>query len=150
MHLVETVHPLESLTTPISGFRRHTLTLSWEERCQGHGKRQSDQGFEFAISLPYGTVLKQDDCLILELRQLVICVNEAKEPVYLIHPTSPREWAYYAYQLGNRHQPLMIADQALICLANSATRSLLHQLKISCQEASQPFNSARLMTGHSH
>ena len=150
MDLVETIHPLKSLTVPISDYRRHTLTLPWEDRCQGHGKRQSDQGYEFAISLPHGTVLKQDDCLVFESRQLVVCLHEAKEPVYLIHPASAQEWAYYAYQIGNRHQPLMIGDHALICLANAATQSLLDQLNISYQAASRPFNAVSIMIGHSH
>ena len=42
-------------------YRHDTLTLKWEERRHGHGRRRSDSGLEFAISLPGGTILKEGD-----------------------------------------------------------------------------------------
>ena len=66
MTVVEQVTPASALGPHHASFRRDTITLTWEDRRQGHGKRRSDGGTEFAISLPTGTILKDGDCLVLD------------------------------------------------------------------------------------
>src|SRR3989475_10424841 len=124
MTVVEHIVPVEDISPRYEGYRRETLTLTWEERLQGHGKRRSDAGLEFAISLPGGTVLKGGDCMILESEQTIVRIQEAPEPVYIVRPKTPQEWASYAYHVGNRHQQVMIGDTELIFLQNPAVRSL--------------------------
>jgi urease accessory protein len=127
-----------------------TLTLTWEERRQGHGRRTSDNGLEFAISLPGGTILKADDCMILEPERTIVRINEAPEPVYVVRPKTPQDWAYYAYHVGNRHQEVMIGDTELIFLQNPAVRSLLEQLHAHFGTDKRPFNAALVNVGHFH
>ena len=122
--------------------------MTWEDRRQGHGKRKSDSGLEFAISLPNGLVLKDGDCLVLDAEKTVVKVREASEPVYLIRPKTPQEWAFYAYHVGNRHQSVMIGESELIFLQNPAVRSLLEQLHVSFTTGERPFTAA--LVGHSH
>src|SRR5690242_4619551 len=103
MTVVEQITPAGDIGSRYENYRRDTLTLKWEERRQGHGKRRSDGGLEFAISLRGGTVLKGGDFMIVEPERTLITVREALEPVYVVRPESPQEWAYYAYHVGNRH-----------------------------------------------
>jgi urease accessory protein len=133
-----------------NGFRSDTLTLGWDDRRQGHGKRRSDQGVEFAISLPPGTVLMEGDRLLLEPEQTIVTVREAPEPVYVVRPATPQAWAYYAYHVGNRHQQLMITETDLVFLQNPAVRSLLEQLRVEFDVDRRRFTAALAGVGHSH
>src|SRR5919108_34847 len=96
MTVVEQILPATEIGVRYDGYRRETLTLTWEERRQGHGRRHTDAGLEFAISLPGGTILKEGDCMILEPEQAIVRVREAPEPVYVVRPGTPHDWAYYA------------------------------------------------------
>src|SRR4051812_37837239 len=99
MTIVEQVRPIASLDAEYNNYRHDSITLAWEERRQGHGRRTSDSGIEFAISLPDGVVLKGGDCFLLENEKTVVAVKEAVQPVYVIRPKTPQEWAYYAYHV---------------------------------------------------
>src|SRR5262245_41371079 len=114
MTVVENIAHVSDSGSGYNGYRRDTLQLKWEDRRQGHGKRRSDSGIEFAISLPAGTILKENDCLILEPERTIVKVHEEPEPVFIIRPKTPQDWAYYAYQVGNRHQQVMIGEDELI------------------------------------
>jgi urease accessory protein len=150
MTIIEQVHPILELSSEYSDYRRDTITLSWEDRRQGHGRRKSDSGIEFAISLPDGTVLKSGDCFVLETEKAIVAVQEAIQPVYVIRPKTSQEWAYYAYHVGNRHQSVMIGDSELIFLENPAVRSLLDQLHVQYTTDARPFTAALANIGHSH
>ena len=150
MTLIEQIYSVADLGHRYSSYRQDTLTLPWEERRQGHGKRRSDAGLEFAVSLPGGTVLKGGDCMILEPEQTIVMVQEVPEAVYILRPKTPQEWAYIAYQVGNRHQQVMICETELILLQNAAVRGLLEQLHLHFETGEHPFTAALANVGHSH
>ena len=150
MTVVERIQSESSLDSKHRNYRRETITLTWEDRRQGHGRRQSDAGTEFGISLPGGAVLKQGDCLVLDAEQVIVAVREAVEPVYVISPKTPQDWAYYAYQVGNRHQPVMISQTELVFPKNAAVRGLLEQLHAEYLSDERPFTAALAHVGHSH
>ncbi|HYR43066.1 MAG TPA: urease accessory protein UreE [Terriglobia bacterium] len=150
MTVVERIVQAADIGSRYDGYRHETLTLTWEERRQGHGRRRSDTGLEFAISLPGGTVLKEGDCMILEPERRIVRIREAPEPVYVVRPKSPQDWAYYAYHVGNRHQQVMIGETELIFLQNPAVRSLLEQLHVPFESGERPFTAALANVGHSH
>ena len=150
MTVVENVTVASALTTDERAFQRDAITLTWEERRQGHGKRKSEAGIEFAISLPSGAILKEGDCLVLATERTVVTVHEATERVYVIRPKTQQEWAYYAYHVGNRHQPVMIGESELIFPETAAVRSLLDQLHADYTSDVRPFNAAVATSGHSH
>ena len=150
MTVVEQLTTLSALTADQRAYRRETITLTWEERRQGHGKRKSDSGIEFAISLPPGAILTNGDCLVLPSERLLVVVQEAEERVYLIRPKNPQEWAFYAYHVGNRHQPVMIGETELIFPETPAVRSLLDQLHAEYATGARAFNAAVVGSGHSH
>jgi urease accessory protein len=150
MTIVEKIVKASDIGSRYENYKRDTLTLSWHERRQGHGKRKSDAGLEFAISLPNGTVLKGGDCMVLEPERTVVHINEAAEPVYVMRPTTPQDWAYFAYHVGNRHQEVMIGAEELVFLQNPAVHSLLEQLHAHFERDERPFTAALVNVGHSH
>jgi urease accessory protein len=150
MNVVEQVVHAADTGSQYDGYCRDSLTLKWDERRQGHGRRRSDSGLEFAISLPGGTVLKEGDWLVLDQEKTIVKVQEASEPVYVVRPGTPQEWAYYAYHVGNRHQEVMIGETELIFLQNPAVRSLLEHLHVHYETSQRPFTAALVNVGHSH
>ena len=150
MTVFEHITRAADIDTRYENYYHDTLTLKWEERRQGHGRRRSDGGLEFAVSLPNGTVLKEGDCMILEPERTIIRIQEVPEPVYVVRPKTPQEWAYYAYHVGNRHQQVMIGETELIFLQNPAVRSLLEQLHAHFETGERPFTAALVNVGHFH
>jgi urease accessory protein len=150
MTIVEQIIHGVNQDSKYAGYRHETLTLTWEQRRQGHGRRTSDTGLEFGISLPSGTVLKGGDCMVLEPERTIVRIQEASEPVYVVRPKTSQEWAYYAYHVGNRHQEVMIGETELIFLQNPAVRSLLEQLHVQFETGQRPFTAALVNVGHSH
>ena len=150
MTVVEQLHSAAEIDSRFEGYKRDTLTLGWEDRRQGHCRRKSDGGVEFAISLPNGTILKRGDFMILQSEKTIVAIEEAPEPVYIIRPKTAREWAYYAYHVGNRHQQVMIGDTELVFLQSPAVRSLLEQLHVHFETGVRPFTGALASVGHTH
>src|SRR6266705_2327057 len=148
--IVEQIVQAADMDSRYAGYGRETLTLTWEQRRQGHGRRTSDAGLEFAISLPGGTVLKGGDCMVLEPERTIVRIQEAPEPVYIVRPKTSQEWASYAYHVGNRHQQVMIGDTEQIFLQNPAVRSLFEQLHVPFETGERPFTAALANVGHSH
>ena len=63
-----------ALPAPARGYARDSITLGWDERLHGHGRRRSDGGVAFGLSLPRGTMLRGGDCLILDQAKTVVLV----------------------------------------------------------------------------
>ncbi len=150
MTVIETTVDQGALEESTADYARDTITLNSEDRGKLHGRRRSDGGAEFGISLSSGGPLKAGDCFVLESEKVVVAVVEADEPVYVIRPADTWEWAYYAYQIGNRHQKVMIAAEELVCLEDPAVKSLFDQLGVSYFTATRPFTPALGTVGHSH
>jgi urease accessory protein len=150
MTIVEKTISAPEIGSEYHGYTRDTLTLTWEQRRHGHGRRTSDSGIEFAISLPGGKILKGGDCMVLEPERTIVAVKETPEPVYVVRPKTPQDWAYYAYHVGNRHQEVMIGETELIFLQNPAVRSLLEQLHAHFEIDERPFTAALVNAGHFH
>jgi urease accessory protein UreE len=150
MTVIELIHTEAEALSKYGNYKRDALTLTFEDRRQGHGKRRSDGGVEFAISLPTGAILKGGDCMVLEAEQTIVKVQEAPEAVYIVRPGTPQQWAFYAYHVGNRHQQVMIGETELVFLQNPAVRSVLEQLHVHFETDTRPFTAALATVGHSH
>jgi len=148
--IVERCHTAEGLSEETRSFARDTITLGWEDRTHVHGRRQSDGGIAFATSLPRGTVLRAGHCLVLAEERVVVSVVERDEAVLVIAPRSAREWGLFAYHIGNRHLPLMIADDALVCPDVPGVEQLLQQHHMPYVRASRPFTPTAAAAGHRH
>jgi urease accessory protein len=148
--IVDRVHRESDLAPAQRGLARDTVTLGWEERMRAHAARRTDGGVDFGLSLPRGTMLADGDWLVLDAEQLLVRVVARSEAVFVIEPRTPQEFALFAYHIGNRHQPLMIADGALVCPDVAGVESLLQQHRMPYRRDTRPFTPAAAVAGHSH
>ena len=149
MTIVERIDKVRDLPETARGFERDTVTLGWEDRTHVHGRRRSDGGVEFGTSLPRGSVLREGDCFVLDAERLVVVVVERAEPVFVVEPRSAPEWALFAYHIGNRHQPVMITERALVCPDAPGVEQLLSQHQMPYARGTMPFTPAMVAT-HRH
>ena len=150
MTIVERVYRDELLPANARGYARDTVTLGWEDRTHVHGRRRTDGGVEFGTSLPRGSVLRDGDRFVLDAEQLIVDVVERAEPVFVVEPRSAPEWALFAYHIGNRHQPVMITEQSLVCPDAPGVEQLLQQHRMPYVRATLPFTPAATVAGHQH
>jgi urease accessory protein len=148
--IVERLFTETELPEPTAAYARDTVTLGWEDRTHVHGRRRTDTGVEFGTSLPRGTVLREGDCLVLDPERIVVTVAERAEPVFVVEPRSAPEWALFAYHIGNRHQPVMITDRALVCPDVPGVELLLQQQHMPYLRATLPFTPVATVAGHQH
>jgi len=146
--VIEQLHRENTLPATARGYARDTITLGCDDRLRGHGRRRSDGGLAFGLFLPRGTLLRGGDCLVLDEVKTVVVVIERPEPVFLIEPGTPQEWGLYAYHIGNRHQPLMITDTAIICPDVAGVEQLLDQQHIPFVRTTLPFTPATAVVHH--
>jgi urease accessory protein len=150
MVIVERVCRESDLSDVARDYMRDTVTLGWEDRTHVHGRRRTDRGVEFGTSLPRGTVLRAGDCFVIDEERLVVAVVERPESVFVVEPRSAPEWALFAYHIGNRHQPVMITDRALVCPDVPGVEPLLQQHRMPYTRATLPFTPAATAAGHHH
>ncbi len=150
MLVTDRIYLADALPPHARDFARDTLTLGWEERMRGHGRRRTDGGVEIGTALPRGTVLRAGDAFVLDDLQLVVSVVERHEPVFVITPRQPTEWALFAYHIGNRHQPIMVTECGLVCPDVPGVEQLLAQHHMPYARASLPFTPAVATAPHHH
>ena len=150
MVIVERTFPESELPRPALDYSRDTITLGWEDRTYVRGRRRTEGGVEFGTALPRGTVLRAGDCFVLDDERRVVMVVEQPEAVFVIEPRSAPEWALFAYQIGNRHQPLMVTDHALVCPDVPGVERLLQRHKMPYARATMPFTPAANVAAHQH
>lgn len=131
-------------------YARDTMTLGWEERLKGRGRRRTDGGIEFGTTLARGTVLRAGDLLIVDALRLLVAVLERPEHVLVVVPTSPADWGLYAYHLGNGHQPVMFTDRELICLDTIGTAQILDQHGVPFIRDVRAFTPLGSLADHRH
>jgi urease accessory protein UreE len=131
-------------------YARDTVTLGWDDRVKGRARRRSDLGFEFATTLARGTVLRQGDCFVFAVPPLIVCVMERAEPVFVIRPETHREWALFAYHIGNSHQPVMIAGDTIVCADVPGAEQVLSYHGIPFSREVRPFTPVGQIPEHQH
>ena len=150
MTVIEKTYREDALPATTRAYARDTMTVGWEDRLQARGRRQSDGGVAFGLSLPRGTILRGGDCLVVDEAKAVVVVIERPEPVVLIEPRTPQEWGLFAYHIGNRHQPLMIIQSGIVCPDVAGVEHLLEQHRIPFTRTRLPFTPATAAASHHH
>ena len=148
--VVEKTHREDALPATARGYARDTLTLGWDDRLRVRGNRRSDGGVAFGLSLPRGTILRRDDCLVLDEAKTVVVVVERPEPVFLIAPHTPQEWGLFAYHIGNRHLPLMISEAGIVCPDVAGAEQLFEQQHIPFARVTLAFTPDTSVANHHH
>lgn len=139
-----------ALSSPARDYRRDRVTLGWEDRLKGRGRRTSDGGFQFGTALPRGTILRSGDCFVFDDQRLIVTVAEREEPVFVITPQTPAEWGLFAYHIGNNHQPLMLADDGIVCPDVPGMQDLLQLHQIAFTRATRAFTPVGQLADHQH
>jgi urease accessory protein len=124
------------------------VSLTWDERQKSRQKLRTAEGQEIALALPTGTRLNAGDLLPVEEGCIEVCL--APEDVLLIRPRTLQETAFVAYQVGNRHLALEIAEDGLKTLNVPVLASYLRQQGIPVEEAQLPFTPVSAVAGHGH
>jgi urease accessory protein len=148
--IVEQVLADAQIPEPARAYAWDTITLGWEERLRARARRRTDRGTEFATALPRGTILRQDDCLVVETLSLIVAVVEAVEPVLVVRPQGAGEMALFAYHIGNSHQPLMIDRDALVCPDSPMLQQVLAYHRIPFTRETRPFTPVGRVVDHQH
>jgi urease accessory protein len=148
--IAKTTVRLETLPAPERAYTQDTVTLGWEERLRARARRRSDAGFEFATTLPRGTILRNGDCFIFEPPRVLIRVVELDEPMLVVRPSSTREWGLFAYHIGNSHQPMMITDDAIVCPDALGMDQILKYHAIPFVRERRPFTPVGQVSDHQH
>ena len=146
--IIECTCRSETLPSSAREYAHDTITLGWEDRLKTRGRRRSDGGLEFGTSLPRATILRSDDCLVLDTARVIVEVVERLEPAFVIEPRTAEEWGLFAYHIGNGHQPLMITDAALICPDLPGVEMLLQYHRIPYVRAELAFTPVTAAFGH--
>jgi len=150
MTVVDRVFREDELPASTGDYARDRVTLGWEDRTSVHGRRRTEGGVDFGTSLPRGTVLRQGHCLVLDAERVVVAVVEREEAVFVVEPRSASEWALFAYHIGNRHQPLMITDAALVCPDLAGVEQMLQRHRMPYARALRAFTPVATAAGHHH
>jgi urease accessory protein len=124
------------------------VALTWEQRQRSRQKLLTMRGCEIALALPTGTRLQAGD--LLAAPEGWIAVDLAREDILLILPRSLQETAFVAYQIGNRHLPLEIAEQSLKTLYEPVLETYLGQQGIPVERTQLPFTPVSATSGHRH
>ena len=153
--VVREIYRAADLSQSAASYPRDVVTLGWEERLKARSRRRSDGGLEFATALPRGTVLRDGDCLILEELRTVIEVRERAEPVFVVDPKTQKDWARFAYAIGNSHQPLALTEASIVCPDIPGMEQVLEYHGIPFRRGLMPFTPLGLGTdpyspGHQH
>jgi urease accessory protein len=124
------------------------VALTWEQRQKSRQKLVTLQGCAIALALATGSQIRDGD--LLPVPGGWIAVELALEDILFVRPRSPQELAFVAYQIGNRHLPLEIADQGLKTLYEPALESYFRQRGIAAERAQQSFTPMSATSGHRH
>ncbi len=138
------VHPAPSL-----GSRRvESIVLASGDLARHRQRVKTDAGREVGISLPHGMTLKDGDVLHLD-DEVAIVIRQADEDLLRIHPRTPEEFGYMAYQVGNLHRAAMIDPQGIAVLYDKAIEALAQRHHVPCERVPGKFIPAQ-NHGHSH
>ena len=148
--VVHDIQRTDALTGAAAAYRRDTLTLGWDERLKARARRRTDGGVEFATALPRGTVLRRGDCFAIDAVSLVVAVVERLEPVFVLRPRTPRDWALFGYQIGNSHQPLMLDEDAMVCADLPGMEQVLTYHGIPFTRERRAFTPVGQLATHQH
>jgi urease accessory protein UreE len=148
--IAKRVDRFDALSAEVLAFERDTVTLGWEDRLKTRSRRQSDGGIEYATALPRGTIIYEGDCFVFEARRIVIRVVELEEPMLVVRPASNVEWGLFAYHIGNSHQPMMIAGDAMICPDALGMDQILAFHQIPFVREHRRFTPIGQMSDHQH
>ena len=118
--------------------RVERVALGWADRLRSRQRVTSDRGTEIGIALPTGHGLHEDD-ILFEDGERVIAVATVAEDVLALYPATPVDLGRIAYQVGNRHAPVMVEDDRVLTPYDSVLEEYFRKMGVRCERTAEPF-----------
>ncbi|MEM8937502.1 MAG: urease accessory protein UreE [Pseudomonadota bacterium] len=125
------------------------IILDETERHRRRHRMVSHGGVEFVLDLPEARLINDGEGLKLE-DGTIIEVRAAAEKLYIVRAANKLELVKLAWQLGNRHLPVQILDQAIIIRRDHVIKDMLIGLGASVEDIDAPFHPEVGAYHHSH
>jgi urease accessory protein len=103
------------------------LVLTWEQRRWMRGRFTTLKGRKIGIALPTGTILAPDAILYVGA-DWYLKIEAAIEAVLEIVPSNYNEAVKIAFEVGNRHFPLALAESKILVPDDKAMVRLMERL----------------------
>ncbi len=135
---------------PVEFEPSYTFYLNAEERTRTRQHLNLDEGQEFYLRLPRGTILQDGDGLQSENGEVFAQIAAKPEPVITVKTNQPSDLIKAAYHLGNRHVPLEITVDYLRFSPDSVLEQMLKQMGYNIVPEVAPFYPESGAYGHNH
>lgn len=124
--IIDHLDPLKSVDE-LRAKEEDKLVLTWEQRRWMRGRFTSVRGRKIGIALPTGTTLAPGAILLVEA-DWYLKIEAAIESVLEIFPSDSNEAIKIAFEVGNRHFPLAIAENKILVPDDKAMVRLMERL----------------------
>jgi urease accessory protein len=135
--IVDTL-PTNVSCADLEGKQVDRLLLTWEQRRWMRGRFTTEKGREIGVALPTG--------MQIELGQIMwigpnwyLTMGAASESLLAIHAGDRQEAIRIAFEIGNLHFPLAVADETLLVPDDSAMTQLLGRMGVRWEKCSVAF-----------
>jgi urease accessory protein len=126
------------------------VALDADERQRRRGTLLGEDGTRFLLDLPYATMLREGDGLVLDGGAIVRVAGRA-EPLLEIAGADAHHLARLAWHLGNRHTDVQIVGDRLRIRRDHVLADMLIGLGARVSEVEAPFDPEQgAYGGHGH
>jgi len=144
MLIEKTLGKLEDF--PLGGRAVETVWLDWHEIGMKILRKTLANGEEAGIRLPEGI---QEGDVLYEGEERVIAVGIKQTELIAIACPSARELGLACYELGNRHLPISLSENRVLCPYDEPTREYLLKKGFDVTVVTESFSNFTA-SGHSH
>lgn len=127
--------------------RIETVEIDWFERDKRILRKTASSGEELGIRVDHtlneGDVLFEDD-------EKIIAVTIAPCDLVLVHIHGIREMGQCCFELGNRHLPLAIGDDSVLCPYDEPTFAYMKHKGFDVEKVRRKFVNYTECRGHTH
>lgn len=109
----------------------------------------SDHGYEYGISLPKGSEMRDGDILFNDGHNMVV-ISVKEDDVIVITPRDINEMGEVAHNLGNKHLPVQIEDGKIIIQYDYLVEKFLQDLQVNFERKNMKLKQAFRHVDHSH
>ncbi|MCL6634447.1 MAG: urease accessory protein UreE [Peptococcaceae bacterium] len=125
------------------------VELSWEEMGKRRLRKRTASGRDVGIVRTAKEPFKDGDILCVE-EDAVIVLRLRETEVLVVEPRDMKEMGTVCYQLGNRHLPVMILDESVVCPCDQTLIPMLEKLGVKYHRDKRRFEQdERPGTSHS-
>jgi urease accessory protein len=125
------------------------LVLTWEQRRWMRGRFTTERGRKIGIALPTGTTLAPGSILYVGA-DWYLKIEAAIEPVLEIFPLDYNEAVKIAFEVGNRHFPLALAESKILVPDDKVMVRLMDRLGASWERRRAIFDPIGNTQLHQH